>query len=137
MARRKICEECGFLKMIHGKGLCKTCYSKKRWKEKGKHERKKKFDENPKLLQKNREYSRKYWIEKKHRMPYEDYKKLTKKCVICNFSKIVELHHLNKNPKDNKRENLVGLCPNHHKLIHNEFFKKDTQKELCTKLNLS
>jgi predicted HNH restriction endonuclease len=30
----------------------------------------------------------------------------------------VDVHHINKNPKQNNIRNLIGLCPNHHMLVH-------------------
>jgi hypothetical protein len=42
------------------------------------------------------------------------------KCEICSMTdvRILEIHHKNKNRKDNKRDNLLYVCPNCHALIH-------------------
>jgi hypothetical protein len=41
-----------------------------------------------------------------------------KKCVICGFDYIVEVHHNDCNKQNNSPENLIPLCPNHHKMFH-------------------
>lgn len=43
------------------------------------------------------------------------------KCERCNYNehkKILGIHHKDRNPKNNKRENLEVLCPNCHSLEH-------------------
>jgi predicted restriction endonuclease len=47
------------------------------------------------------------------------------KCEICGYDKIVEVHHIKElklfepdYEKANSIENLIGLCPNHHKELH-------------------
>lgn len=44
-----------------------------------------------------------------------------KKCVICGFDKIVDVHHLNEDHSDNRPENLIPLCPNHHEMYHSKY----------------
>lgn len=42
------------------------------------------------------------------------------KCEICNYSeevKILEVHHIDSNRSNNKIENLIILCPNHHRML--------------------
>ena len=53
------------------------------------------------------------------------YQKITSKCAICNFDKVVDLHHLDYNKKNNSESNLVGLCPNHHKMLHDFRYRKE------------
>ena len=36
------------------------------------------------------------------------------KCSICGFDKIVAIHHIDENKKNNDPKNLIPLCPNHH-----------------------
>ena len=38
------------------------------------------------------------------------------KCSVpmCQKSHTLEFHHINGNPSDNKKSNLIVLCPNHH-----------------------
>ena len=47
-------------------------------------------------------------------------------CGICRntgkwwgFEMVLELHHINGNPKDNRKENLSFMCPNCHSLTEN------------------
>lgn len=44
-----------------------------------------------------------------------------KKCIVCDEDKIVEVHHLDGNKKNNKIDNLVPLCPTHHQYWHSRF----------------
>ena len=44
-----------------------------------------------------------------------------RKCVICGFDKIVEVHHLDENHNNNEPTNLVPLCPNHHQMVHSKW----------------
>ena len=62
---------------------------------------------------------------KNYGLDFETYKEITKKCVLCGFDKIVELHHLDENKKNNSKTNFIGLCPNHHKMLHDFKFKKE------------
>jgi hypothetical protein len=41
-------------------------------------------------------------------------------CVICGFKRVLESHHILYKSKggQNKCQNLICLCPNHHKLLH-------------------
>ena len=41
-----------------------------------------------------------------------------KECIVCGEQLIVDVHHFNLNHDDNRVENLVPLCPTHHKYIH-------------------
>ena len=97
------CKRCRRLMPHQAKGLCKGCYSSvfqleqvKNW--------------NARLY---------------HNIEPELYKKVIEKCVCCDFNKAVELHHLDHNRKNGSPENLVGLCPNHHKLIHTKKYQKE------------
>ena len=47
-----------------------------------------------------------------------------KKCVVCGEDKIVEVHHLDENNKNNDPSNLIPLCPTHHKYWHSRYKKK-------------
>lgn len=47
------------------------------------------------------------------------------KCVVCGFDKVLEVHHIDHNRSNNKKENLVPLCPNHHRMIHNSKYSKE------------
>jgi hypothetical protein len=41
-------------------------------------------------------------------------------CVVCGESLIVDVHHFNGDHADNRPENLVPLCPTHHKYWHSQ-----------------
>jgi len=51
----------------------------------------------------------------------------SKKCVVCGFDKIVTVHHIDENKKNNKPENLIPLCPNHHEMIHCSKWKNEVK----------
>jgi len=44
-----------------------------------------------------------------------------KKCVCCNETNIVEVHHYDNNKENNSPENLIPLCPTHHQYWHSRF----------------
>jgi len=90
------CKNCGRMRPHKAFGLCNSCHVK--------------------LY--HYDSTRRYNCRKWHNISLELYKKVTKKCLICGFSKVVELHHLDHNKDNNSAENLIGLCPNHHKLLH-------------------
>ncbi|PIZ82634.1 hypothetical protein COX97_03825, partial [Candidatus Pacearchaeota archaeon CG_4_10_14_0_2_um_filter_05_32_18] len=52
-------------------------------------------------------------------------KKITSSCVACGFDKVVDLHHLDENNKNNSPNNLIGLCPNHHKMLHDFRYREE------------
>ncbi len=70
-----------------------------------------------------------------HNISLELYNEKTKKCLICDFDKAVELHHLDKDHKNNNSSNLIGLCPNHHKMLHMDKYNKEIQKLIDKRLN--
>ena len=57
-------------------------------------------------------------------------RKITKTCASCGFGKLITLHHLDGNRKNNKDDNLVGLCPNCHKMIHTYQYFEEVKKKL-------
>lgn len=46
-----------------------------------------------------------------------------KKCIICDEDKIVSVHHVDENKKNNKPENLLPMCPTHHQYMHSRYRK--------------
>lgn len=44
-----------------------------------------------------------------------------RKCVICDETRILDVHHLDENRSNNKPENLIPLCPTHHRYWHSRF----------------
>jgi len=109
--KKKICKRCDREMLIHAKGLCPGCYQ---------------FIFH---LERNKAWNQK----KNYGLDFELYKKLTKSCLICGFDKIVDLHHLDENKQNNSIENLIGLCPNHHQMLHNFEFRKEIRQLLAEK----
>lgn len=123
-------------------GLCKECYRKLIWKRKLiKCRRCERMMPNQAFKLCTGCYNSVFHIEKVkarnkllyHNIDYETYKKATAVCVICGFDKIVDLHHLDMNHKNNAIENLTGLCPNHHKMVHHRDFQKEVLQQLREK----
>lgn len=44
-----------------------------------------------------------------------------KECIICGEKNIVEVHHLDENSNNNNPENLIPLCPTHHRYWHSSY----------------
>lgn len=42
------------------------------------------------------------------------------KCVICQESRIVEVHHMDEDRTNNSPDNLIPLCPTHHQYWHSK-----------------
>ena len=102
------CKVCGLVKEHRAKGMCFNCAQKAFY-----------YDT-----------IRGFNVKKYHNISFELWKEVTKKCAICDFDKIVDLHHLDHNKNNTSRENLVGLCPNHHKMIHDMRFKNEIENKL-------
>ncbi len=105
------CNRCERMLPYHGKGLCAGCYNSTYHIEK------------VKLLN----------AKRRHNIEPELYKELTKECTICGFDELVDLHHLDHNYKNSTRDNLIGLCPNHHKMIHTRKYQQEIFKILKEK----
>lgn len=50
-----------------------------------------------------------------------------KKCCICGFDKVVEVHHNDNNHKNNDKYNLIPICPNHHIMVRMLKYKDELQ----------
>ncbi len=50
-----------------------------------------------------------------------------KMCVVCGFNKVVAVHHINEDNTDNRPQNLVVLCPNHHEMTHMKKYEEEMQ----------
>lgn len=81
----------------------------------------------------NLEKTKAHNIKRWHNISQDLYKKITEKCYICGFETIVELHHLDGKKENNSEDNMVGLCPNHHKMIHNYKFRDKIFEEINNK----
>lgn len=114
--KKVICPRCKRLLPLKGRGLCGGCYN----------------------TVYRLEYQKARNQMKRFNLDMETYKKLTKNCVICEFNKFVVLHHLDQNRKNNSIDNLIGLCPNHHNMLHtlehkDEIFKLLEEKGFSPK----
>jgi hypothetical protein len=140
--KEAICKLCGQKKKRQVKGCCFNCYRKHVWKRKlriCKHCKRERPHQAKEMCHscfskvyhydhiKNSNY-RRY-----HNISVELYKRITKRCGVCGFDKVVDLHHLDHDKKNNSETNLVGLCPNHHKMLHNYRFSKEVAEILKNK----
>lgn len=105
------CPRCERLKPMHAHGLCNGCYNSV-------------F---------NIENIRRGNTLRYHKIDHELYKKITEKCQVCGFDKIVDMHHIDMNHSNNSPENLTGLCPNHHKMAHSMLHQKEVFQALKEK----
>jgi hypothetical protein len=138
----KECTNCHAQKEHHAKGLCYSCYKKLKW--------------SPKLLICKRckrkrpvhakglcagcynyvfhlDNNKAYNHRKSRGVDLKTYRKTTKSCVICGFDKVVDLHHIDKNKGNNSPKNLVGLCPNHHRMANTLTFRQEIFQNLKEK----
>jgi hypothetical protein len=44
-----------------------------------------------------------------------------KQCVVCEEEHVVDVHHLDENSSNNDVNNLIPLCPTHHRYMHSEY----------------
>jgi len=49
-------------------------------------------------------------------------------CIICGYKASTDVHHWDKDKRNNKPNNLVLLCPNHHREVHLGILNKDKIK---------
>lgn len=130
----KICSNCSEEKEHHAKGLCYTCYKSLNWKPK--------IFKCRRCLQSraihaknlcascynttfHKDKATAYNQRKKNNITLAQFRKTTKQCVICGFDKIVDIHHIDKNKSNHSPKNLIGLCPNHHRMINNHKFRQE------------
>ena len=74
-----------------------------------------------------------YNAMKLHGIELDKLREFTKRCVNCGFDKCIELHHLDGHTRNNDPKNLVGLCPNCHKMIHAYAYFEDIRESLGKK----
>ena|SRR3989344_109937 len=110
--KKSECKECKQMKHMQAKGYCSTCYNHV-------------FG----YIEVIRRHNYKKW----HNIDLETHNKITKQCVVCGFDKTVDLHHLDENHKNNSESNLIGLCPNHHKMAHTRKYKEEISNILKEK----
>lgn len=141
-----VCSNCKKDKDLAGEGksqgLCKVCYKRILWKPE--FVRCKRYERDLPMHAKGLCtgcYNSVFHVEKikihnvkrYHNIDSETYKTATKLCMVCGFDKIVDLHHLDMNHNNNSVENLTGLCPNHHKMVHHRNFQKEVLQQLRDK----
>lgn len=128
------CKNCGKETFNHSRGMCITCYKKLMWKPKiilckrcgkDKPHHEKGYCKNCSTILFHYDLIKKHNYRKGHNIDLETYNKLTQKCEVCGFDKAVDLHHLDQNKKNNSEANMVGLCPNHHKMIHMPEYREE------------
>jgi len=138
------CKGCNIQKEHHAKGYCYNCYKKLWWVPKkitckncGKDKPHKAFGLCSSCHMKKHHYHliKEYNSRKYHRLDLETYKKITTRCILCGFDCIVELHHLDHNHQNNDSKNLLGLCPNHHKMYHHEVYREKITKMIAEALH--
>ena len=121
------CENCKKESLHHAKGLCFKCYKKLVWKPKKgicikcnreMHIQAKKMCGTCYGKTFHRKSKEAYQARKLYGIDHDTWKEKTEFCVICRFDKIVDLHHLDKNHENRNTDNLIGLCPNHHRMLH-------------------
>lgn len=138
----KRCKRCGKEDINHAKGLCFNCYRKYAWdrklitckrcgREKPNHA--KGFCAGCYQFTFHLDQNKAWNYQKRHNLDAKTYKEITSKCAICGFDKVIDLHHLDENSKNNIKENLIGLCPNHHKMLHNFEFRQEIFNQLQEK----
>jgi len=98
-----ICKDCGRKALHQAKGYCCSCYNR--------------VFHHDRLLN--------YKSMKVFGLDIVSYMEKTKKCLSCDFDKVVELHHLDGDRKNNSGANLVPLCPNCYRLLHHGSYFKE------------
>jgi hypothetical protein len=138
----KTCVNCEKEKEHHAKGLCYGCYKKLKWQPKlasCKRCKRKLVIHAKKLCAGcynhlfHADKSKQHYHRKSNNVDLKTYRKVTQTCVVCGFDKIVDLHHIDSNKENNSPKNLVGLCPNHHRMINNAKFRQEIFKTLKEK----
>jgi hypothetical protein len=52
------------------------------------------------------------------------------KCALCPWDKVIEVHHIDDDHDNNEPENLIPLCPNHHRLTIMNEYKDDIHQQI-------
>ena len=139
------CQNCGKEDEHHAKGLCFNCYRKKAWKPKLKPCANCK---QPKVIHAKGHCA--YCYNKVFKADYyrlasrkqgsgvtpDVFAQLDKKCLICGFNKIIDVHHLVAKSRGGSHElsNLIVLCPNHHKMAHHGNYRQEMLTAISEKL---
>lgn len=136
------CPGCEKRKEYGCKGYCNSCYRRLAWK------RKKIACKECKRLRPHKAFGlcggchtrlfhynnpKRSNINKWHNLSLESYQQHTKICASCGFDKLISLHHLDGDRRNNSDTNLVGLCPNCHKMIHAYSYYLEISSKLAAK----
>ncbi|MBI2652714.1 hypothetical protein HYX00_04580 [Candidatus Woesearchaeota archaeon] len=136
------CPGCKKRKEYHAKGYCYRCYKTFSWKSKdikckscGRTRPHKAFGLCAGCHVRLHHYdlTKSYNAKKSHSISLEKLRELTKSCVSCDFDKLITLHHLDGNRQNNGDGNLIGLCPNCHKMIHTYQYYEEVKDVLKQK----
>ena len=110
------CQGCKKEKEHHAKGYCHKCYRKYSWKGKsitckncGKEKPHKAFGlcSNCHIKLHHYDKVKSHNYRKWHNISLDLYRKITQKCLICDFNKVVDLHHLDGDHKNSSESNLM------------------------------
>lgn len=52
---------------------------------------------------------------------YQSFRHHPRACVVCGEDRVIDVHHLNYEELDHNEENIVPLCPTHHRYIHSHW----------------
>ncbi len=69
----------------------------------------------------NKEKKKIYQVKRLYNLSLKEYKKVIKQCYLCSYTRTVDCHHINGKGDNSK---LIGLCPNHHRLVHTNKLNK-------------
>lgn len=58
------------------------------------------------------------------------FKSHERKCIICGYDRVIDVHHIDGDKKNNSPNNLVPLCRNHHAEIHTLEWGEETKRLL-------
>ena len=63
---------------------------------------------------------------------FRAYLRDNKKCVLCGYDRVVQIHHIIQRSKggSEKLSNLITLCPNCHRLVHDGIIKIKSLTEI-------
>jgi hypothetical protein len=56
-------------------------------------------------------------------------RKSIKSCQKCGGTKNLEIHHLNKNKRDNRLDNLIVVCHGCHQIVYHDFINRVARKK--------
>jgi len=143
-ARQRVkCKNCGKIEEHHAKGYCHPCYRKFGWARKklkckscGRERYHKAFGLCGGCHVRIHHYDKTLAFNAKryHGIDnFEFYQNLTKECASCGFTKVVQLHHLDGDTRNNDLKNVLGLCPNCHKMIHMYVYYREVMETLRKK----